>query len=108
MGSAGNAPRGTSFSEPVTDPPLNVAVPETEVSADAKSGWTLTPVPPGVDGGDRYAEEVSEFLCRKEGFETLHAPIVRPDPFSSRSFDAQTVTLAGSDAVFCESAGIRC
>lgn len=89
------------------DPLVDVGAPVAEVFSDPKPWWAVAAVAPRVDGGDRNVEEVGKVLCREQWFETLHAPIVRPDPVISRSFDAQAVTNPASATVSWGHAGIR-
>ena len=104
MGSTGNASRTDGFQELAADPLLYVAVSVAEVSADAKAEWAFAPVPPGVDGGDRHVKEVGEILCREQRFKTEHAPIVRPNPVISLSFDGRAVANPESDIELYEPA----
>lgn len=91
----------------VFDPAFDVAPLEAYMSADPEAGRALAAVSPRVDGGDGNVEIVGEVLGGDQRFEMLHAPIMRLDPVSPRSFDAQPVIISGSDTVPSERSDSR-
>ncbi len=72
-----------SLGDSVFDPLLDVVASVAEVLADSETGWTLTPVPPGVDRGDGHVEKLGELLGGEQRLKMVHCAIVDDNPFIS-------------------------
>ncbi len=74
------------------DPFFYVGLSVSEMSAYSEAWWSLSPVPPLVEGGHRHPEIFGEVLDGQQPFSGFHSRILQPDPFSRMSFGL-SVTL---------------